>query len=103
MLVIQPLVQSVTLVCLTLVKIVIRGYILSWLFLYFQKGSNIIHVHFQSPVEYARQQAAAYPYDVPPDCPGPELKGECHGNFIRKEACAFSWDWGPAFPTMGIW
>jgi len=44
-----------------------------------------------------------YTYDVPPACPPPEQKGECFFNFIRKQACSFSWDWGPAFPTVGIW
>ncbi|WP_329454327.1 glycosyl hydrolase 2 galactose-binding domain-containing protein [Streptomyces sp. NBC_01497] len=24
-------------------------------------------------------------------------------SFIRKMACAFGWDWGPALPTAGIW
>ena len=30
-------------------------------------------------------------------------KGECHANFIRKMQASFSWDWGPAFPSMGLW
>ena len=24
-------------------------------------------------------------------------------NYIRKEQCSFAWDWGPAFPTVGLW
>merc|ERR1712096_50372 len=26
-----------------------------------------------------------------------------HVNMIRKEQSSFSWDWGPAFATQGIW
>jgi len=68
-----------------------------------QNGSNVLDVFFTSPVSYAESQARLYTYDVPPACPPPEQKGECFFNFIRKQACSFSWDWGPAFPTVGIW
>jgi len=54
-------------------------------------------------VVYAKGQASNYPYDVPELCPPLVQQGECSFNFIRKEACSFSWDWGPAFPTSGIW
>ncbi|KAJ8407662.1 hypothetical protein AAFF_G00275190 [Aldrovandia affinis] len=30
-------------------------------------------------------------------------KGECHVNFVRKAQSSFSWDWGPSFPTLGLW
>ncbi|KAH9422748.1 hypothetical protein DERP_003428 [Dermatophagoides pteronyssinus] len=36
-------------------------------------------------------------------CPPESQHGECHPNFIRKMQSSFSWDWGPAFPTQGIW
>src|SRR5581483_5137963 len=36
-------------------------------------------------------------------CLPSQQKGECHYNFIRKMQSSFSWDWGPAFPTQGIW
>nr|XP_020014177.1 beta-mannosidase isoform X2 [Castor canadensis] len=65
---------------------------------------NSIELHFQSAVSYAAQQSKAHTrYEVPPNCPPPVQKGECHVNFIRKEQCSFSWDWGPSFPTQGIW
>ncbi|XP_016014568.1 beta-mannosidase isoform X2 [Rousettus aegyptiacus] len=65
---------------------------------------NVIEVRFQSPVLYAAQQSRAHSsYQVPPNCPPSVQKGECHVNFIRKEQCSFSWDWGPSFPTQGIW
>ncbi|KAM5255680.1 beta-mannosidase [Ctenodactylus gundi] len=63
-----------------------------------------VEVRFQSAVLHAAQRSAAHTgYPVPPSCPPPVQKGECHVNFIRKEQCSFSWDWGPSFPTQGIW
>lgn len=54
-------------------------------------GLNKIEVRFTSAVLYAKGQAKVYPYRVPPECPVPVQCGECHGNFIRKEQCSFSW------------
>ncbi|XP_070804532.1 beta-mannosidase [Pituophis catenifer annectens] len=68
------------------------------------KEINTIQVHFLSAILYAAQQSKIHQaYKVPPECPPPVQKGECHVNFIRKEQCSFSWDWGPSFPTQGIW
>ncbi|XP_029416092.1 beta-mannosidase isoform X2 [Nannospalax galili] len=68
------------------------------------RDMNSVELHFQSAVLYAAQQSQAHTrYPVPPACPPPVQKGECHVNFIRKEQCSFSWDWGPSFPTQGIW
>ncbi|XP_054846408.1 beta-mannosidase [Eublepharis macularius] len=68
------------------------------------KEANAIQVHFLSAVWYAAEQSKIHQaYQVPPECPPPVQKGECHVNFIRKEQCSFSWDWGPSFPTQGIW
>ncbi|XP_071071434.1 beta-mannosidase isoform X2 [Dasypus novemcinctus] len=65
---------------------------------------NSIELRFQSAVLYAAQQSEAHTrYPVPPACPPQVQKGECHVNFIRKEQCSFGWDWGPSFPTQGIW
>ncbi|VCX37016.1 unnamed protein product, partial [Gulo gulo] len=65
---------------------------------------NSLELRFQSPVLYAAQQSKAHTnYSVPPDCPPPVQKGQCHVNFIRKEQSSFGWDWGPSFPTQGIW
>ncbi|EDV27731.1 uncharacterized protein TRIADDRAFT_21862 [Trichoplax adhaerens] len=66
-------------------------------------GKNTIAIKFTSAVTYAASQSMAYKDDIPPDCPPAIQHGECHRNFIRKEPCSFSWDWGPAFITQGIW
>lgn len=92
-------------------------------------GENILKVSFLSPVLYASERCKAYAgAPVPPQCPPDVQKGECHVNFIRKvcvptcldrsaaqslmlfacvflllqEQCSFSWDWGPSFPSMGL-
>ncbi|KAK7109882.1 beta-mannosidase-like [Littorina saxatilis] len=70
---------------------------------FIKQGTNSIRLEFQSATEYAAKQAASYPYTVPPVCPPPEYHGECHVNFIRKTPCSFAWDWGPSFPTQGVW
>ncbi|XP_017784004.1 PREDICTED: beta-mannosidase isoform X2 [Nicrophorus vespilloides] len=68
-------------------------------------GKNCILVHFKSPVEradfFAKRQDKYY--SVLPKCVPNEYHGECHVNHIRKMQASFSWDWGPAFPSMGIW
>ncbi|KAM4625009.1 beta-mannosidase [Polymixia lowei] len=67
-------------------------------------GENELQVSLLSPVLYASERSKAHSaYRVPPDCPPDVQRGECHVNFIRKEQSSFSWDWGPAFPTMGLW
>ncbi|CAF0879148.1 unnamed protein product [Adineta ricciae] len=63
---------------------------------------NQLRIDFESPVIYALNQAKAYNDTVPPDCPPDVQHGECHVQFIRKEPCSFSWDWGPAFAPIGI-
>ncbi|XP_077093434.1 beta-mannosidase isoform X2 [Siphateles boraxobius] len=65
---------------------------------------NILQVWIMSAVTYSSQKSHAHTeYRVPPDCPPHVQKGECHVNFIRKAQSSFSWDWGPSFPTLGIW
>ncbi|KAF1598242.1 Beta-mannosidase, partial [Eudyptes chrysocome] len=68
------------------------------------KEVNFVEVRFLSAISYAAEQSRCHKaYSIPPVCPPPVQKGECHANFIRKEQCSFSWDWGPSFPTQGIW
>uniref|UniRef100_A0A3Q2PBK5 Beta-mannosidase n=1 Tax=Fundulus heteroclitus TaxID=8078 RepID=A0A3Q2PBK5_FUNHE len=67
-------------------------------------GDNVLEVGFISPVLYASERRKAHSsYAVPPECPPDVQKGQCHVNFIRKEQSSFSWDWGPSFPTVGLW
>ncbi|KAJ1354714.1 hypothetical protein KIN20_011720 [Parelaphostrongylus tenuis] len=71
------------------------------------REENKIEVRFTSPVLYAKEKSDQYyksrQHFVPPICPPYSYHGECHPNFIRKAQYSFSWDWGPAIPTMGIW
>ena len=64
-----------------------------------------MEIKFDSPVEYALQKHLVQltKYVIPPTCPPPVQNGECHVNYIRKMQSSFSWDWGPSFPTQGIW
>ncbi|XP_046449905.1 beta-mannosidase-like [Daphnia pulex] len=66
---------------------------------------NQLRVQFRSPVAVSRNryEQQLMDYIVPPRCVPPEYQGECHANFIRKMQASFSWDWGPAFPSMGLW
>lgn len=70
-----------------------------------QDGPNHLEVRFSSPVGEARRRAAeqAKQYPVPPACPPSVYNGECSVNHLRKMQASFAWDWGPAFPSMGLW
>ncbi|XP_053476857.1 beta-mannosidase [Ictalurus furcatus] len=68
------------------------------------KDVNVLKVWLMSAVTYAAERSQSHAsYKVPPECPPAVQKGECHVNFIRKAQSSFSWDWGPSFPTLGIW
>uniref|UniRef100_A0A7M5UUN3 Beta-mannosidase n=1 Tax=Clytia hemisphaerica TaxID=252671 RepID=A0A7M5UUN3_9CNID len=70
-------------------------------------SNNILEVKFESPTLYAKNQSDLYlnkfGYKIPPVVAPPAQHGRDHPNFIRKEQCSFSWDWGPSVPTIGIW
>lgn len=42
-------------------------------------------------------------YRIPWECPPDAYRGQCHINMLRKMQASFAWDWGPSFPSMGIW
>ncbi|XP_065559603.1 beta-mannosidase-like [Artemia franciscana] len=68
-------------------------------------GENTLTFKFKSPVQYAKEQwdAQSSEYPVLPECVDPAYRGECHANHIRKMQASFAWDWGPSFPSVGIW
>ncbi|CAL7949982.1 unnamed protein product [Xylocopa violacea] len=72
---------------------------------YLKKGDNLLEVCLSSPVKVAEilYNEQASKYIIPPICVPDSYNGECHVNHIRKMQASFSWDWGPAFPSMGIW
>ncbi|RRS00306.1 glycoside hydrolase family 2 protein [Glycomyces terrestris] len=60
-----------------------------------REGENELEVAFTSPYAYAEAQRDRLG-DRPNAYPEP-------GNFIRKAACNFGWDWGPNLASAGIW
>lgn len=71
-----------------------------------REKNNLIQVKFFSAPEYAKLyyiKTLMSKYIIPPVCTPKQQSGECHVNFVRKMQSSFSWDWGPAFPTQGIW
>ncbi|KAH8369201.1 hypothetical protein KR009_003852 [Drosophila setifemur] len=67
---------------------------------------NVLEVEIRSPVLAARSKAQELHNagrNVPPECPPERYHGECHMNMLRKMQASFSWDWGPAAPSVGIW
>ncbi|KAH6929667.1 hypothetical protein HPB50_003808 [Hyalomma asiaticum] len=70
------------------------------------RRNNSIVVSCESPVAYALRKHEVQvnmSSPVQPLCPPEEQRGQCHVNMIRKMPCSFGWDWGPAFPSTGIW
>lgn len=73
------------------------------MFSHLQASNNSLQVVFTSPITAALQYAKEDAYEVPPKCVPDEYNGECHANYLRKMQASFGWDWGPAFPSVGIW
>lgn len=57
---------------------------------------------FKSPIRAALERVDLKD-PIPPECPPMRYNGECHMNMLRKMQASFSWDWGPAVPSIGIW
>lgn len=60
-----------------------------------REGRNELLIDFAAPVPAAEAEARRLG-DLP-------RVRELPYNFLRKMACSFSWDWGPAMPTSGVW
>lgn len=60
-----------------------------------KQGDNVIRVIFYSPLKYARAQEKKYG-KLPVALNSERV-------YIRKAQYSFGWDWGPSFPTSGIW
>lgn len=60
-----------------------------------KRKSNILKIIFYSPVESAKKLEEKYG----------KLQVELESSrvYLRKAQYSFGWDWGPVFPTMGIW
>jgi beta-mannosidase len=60
-----------------------------------KKTDNILEIKFESPTQYGRAMIRKY---------GDIFSVRwAERSYIRKAQYSFGWDWGPAFPTMGIW
>ncbi|XP_064073932.1 beta-mannosidase [Vanessa tameamea] len=68
---------------------------------YLKEGENKLTFNFESPIDYAKNRSRQH--FAAPECVPDVYNGECHVNQIRKMQASFSWDWGPAFPSVGIW
>jgi beta-mannosidase len=63
---------------------------------------NVIELRFESAVLEAKRRHDAYPYPLPAADNLTLQSGEPYRNYIRKQQCSFSWDWGPAFPNVAL-
>ncbi|XP_050430133.1 beta-mannosidase isoform X2 [Adelges cooleyi] len=66
-------------------------------------GQNVLNVTLNSSIKMANKYFNQSDYPIPPLCVPSDYHGECHVNYLRKMQSSFGWDWGPAFPSAGIW
>ncbi len=69
------------------------------------KGNELLIV-FRSPIGTLLPQVQAMPHKIAGNYPSPygdEPKDAMVGNFVRKPAYHFGWDWGPRYVTAGVW
>ena len=64
-----------------------------------QEGENTIEILFTSPIPYGDKQQQEHYLRVT----GVGQHRIDGGNWVRKEACNYGWDWGPMLVTVGIW
>lgn len=64
------------------------------------EGNNKLEIKFYSPININSDKVRNHPFKLPSGCESDTLNV---GNFTRKAAYHFGWDWGPRFVTAGIW
>ncbi len=67
---------------------------------------NALQIVFRSPIRTLLPQVQAMPHKIAGNYPSPygdEPKDAMVGNFVRKPAYHFGWDWGPRYVTAGVW
>lgn len=67
---------------------------------FIRPGSNELQIDFEAPLPYAlamEERLGKMPYE------GYGSNPPLPHNMMRKMACNFGWDWGPALITAGIW
>jgi beta-mannosidase len=70
-----------------------------------RKG-NELQIVFRSPIRTLLPGVQAMPHKIAGNYPSPygdEPKDAMVGNFARKPAYHFGWDWGPRYVTAGVW
>jgi beta-mannosidase len=63
---------------------------------YLQPGQNEIEIHFANPMDTIEARRKTHNFGEWCDPVGGSSN-------LRKEQCSFGWDWGPRFPTCGVY
>lgn len=69
-------------------------------------NGNELQIVFRSPIRTLLPGVQAMPHKIAGNYPSPygdEPKDAMVGNFARKPAYHFGWDWGPRYVTAGVW
>jgi beta-mannosidase len=69
-------------------------------------SGNELQIVFRSPIRTLLPGVQAMPHKIAGNYPSPygdEPKDAMVGNFVRKPAYHFGWDWGPRYVTAGVW
>ena len=66
-----------------------------------KKGTNLLQVHFESPIKKTLPTYLSYPYVVPVS--DNDQGSKRLSAYSRKAWYHYGWDWSPRFVTSGIW